>query len=56
MSLAVLVDVGLIAVDLDTVLGVLAVVAITVGAAKRVVAVLSHRVHGLFGEVTVIGY
>merc|ERR1711884_687051 len=39
VSLAVLVDVGLIAVDLDTVLGVLAVVAVTVGADKRLVAV-----------------
>merc|ERR1712045_497974 len=39
VSLAILVDVGLIAVDLDTVLGVLAVVAITVGADKRLVAV-----------------
>merc|ERR1711884_434483 len=39
VSLAVLVDVGLIAVDLDTVLGVLAVIAVTVGADKRLVAV-----------------
>merc|ERR1711884_653009 len=39
VSLAVLVDVGLVAVDLDTVLGVLAVVAVTVGADKRLVAV-----------------
>merc|ERR1711884_836469 len=39
VSLAVLVDVGLIAVDLDTILGVLAVIAVTVGADKRLVAV-----------------
>merc|ERR1712045_870759 len=39
VSFAVLVDIGLIAVDLDTVLGVLAVVAVTVGADKRLVAV-----------------
>merc|ERR1711884_712889 len=39
VSLAVFVDVGLIAVDLDTILGVLAVIAVTVGADKRLVAV-----------------
>ena len=39
MSLAVLVDVGVVAIDLDTILGVLAVVAITVSADQRLVAV-----------------